>query len=122
SAPVVLIQNATLHHLEGDGGPAIMREYIDVLAPGSYVVFSHFFDPETPELSAVARRIEGILVHSPMGAGRFRTREQILAMLPGLELMEPGLVVADEWWSDGPPLKPLSLAAQCIVGAVGKKP
>ncbi|OZM71965.1 hypothetical protein CFN78_17650 [Amycolatopsis antarctica] len=120
--PVALIQNGTFHHLEGDGGPALMREYIDALPPGSYVVFSHFLDPEIPELTELGKRIEQVLVKSPMGAGRFRTRAQITEMLPGLELVPPGLSVADEWWSDGPALKPVAPAARCIAGAVGRKP
>jgi SAM-dependent methyltransferase len=88
SRPVVLLQVGTMHHVETDA-PAIMREYIDALAPGSYVVFSHFFDPETPELSPIARRIEHILVNGPMGAGRFRTHTEIMAMLDGLDLLAP---------------------------------
>jgi hypothetical protein len=128
SRPLVLLQVGTMHHVEGDHAPEIMREYVDALPSGSYVVFSHFFDPEIPELSAIARRIENILVNGPMGAGRFRTRPEILAMLDGLELIkpnarsEPGLAVCDEWWPDGPRLTPLSDAARCIVGAVGRKP
>jgi SAM-dependent methyltransferase len=127
SRPVVLLQVGTMHHVEADAS-AIMREYIAALASGSYVVFSHFFDPETPELSPIARRIEHILVNGPMGAGRFRTRADIMAMLDGLDLLAPnaenppGLAVCDEWWQDGPRLSPLSGAAQCIVGAVGRKP
>ncbi len=126
--PIVLLQVGTLHHLEGDSGAAVMRQYVDALAPGSYVVFSHFFDPEDPELSPIARRIESILVNGPMGAGRFRTRAEIMAMLDGLELIkpnavsEPGLAPCDEWWPDGPRLQTLSRAARCIVGAVGRKP
>jgi len=128
SRPLVLLQVGTMHHVEGDHAPEIMREYVDALPSGSYVVFSHFFDPEVPELSAIARRIENILVNGPMGAGRFRTCPEILAMLDGLELIkpnarsEPGLAVCDEWWPDGPRLTPLSDAARCIVGAVGRKP
>ena len=128
SEPIVLLQVGTMHHVEGDHAPELMREYIDALPSGSYVVFSHFFDPEVPELSAIARRIESILVSGPLGAGRFRTRDECLAMLDGLELVkpnapsEPGLAVCDEWWPDGPRLAPLSGAARCIVGAVGRKP
>ncbi|UQS25711.1 SAM-dependent methyltransferase [Amycolatopsis thermalba] len=128
SEPLVLLHVGTMHHYEGDGAAAIMRAYIDALPSGSYVVFSHFFDPEVPELTEVAKRIENILVNGPMGAGRFRTRAEILAMLDGLELIkpnalsEPGLSVCDEWWPDGPRLAPLSLAARCIAGAVGRKP
>jgi SAM-dependent methyltransferase len=126
--PIVLLQVGTLHHLEGDSGPAVMKQYIDALAPGSYVVFSHFFDAEDPELTPIARRIENILVNGPMGAGRFRTRTEILEMLDGLELIkpneraEPGIAACDEWWQDGPRLRPLSKAAHCIAGAVGRKP
>jgi SAM-dependent methyltransferase len=126
--PLVLLHVGTLHHLEGDSGPEVMRQYIDALAPGSYVVFSHFFDPQVPELSEIARRIENILVNGPMGAGRFRTRDEIMGMLDGLELIkpnalaDPGPAPCDDWWPDGPQLTPLSRAAQCIVGAVGRKP
>ncbi|WP_435118819.1 SAM-dependent methyltransferase [Amycolatopsis thermoflava] len=128
SEPLVLLHVGTLHHYEGDGAADIMRAYIDALPSGSYVVFSHFFDPEVPELTEVAKRIENILVNGPMGAGRFRTHAEIMTMLDGLELIkpnalsEPGLAVCDEWWPDGPRLAPLSLAARCIVGAVGRKP
>jgi S-adenosyl methyltransferase len=126
--PIALLHVGTLHHLEGDGGPAVMREYIDALPSGSYVVFSHFFDPEVPELTEVAKRIENVLVNGPMGAGRFRTRAEIEAMLPGLDfvrpnaLNEPGLVPCYQWWPDGPVLRNPSLAAQCIAGVIGRKP
>lgn len=129
SEPVVLLQVATMHHLEGDRAPALMAEYIDALAPGSYVVLSHFLDPETPELTPVAKKIEDVLINGGMGAGRFRTRAEIEAMGPGLDLLSPNqqtptgrLSVCDEWWPDGPRLAELSLAAQCVGGWVGKKP
>lgn len=127
--PVVLLQVGTMHHVADDAqAPEIMHEYIEALAPGSYVVFSHFIDPETPDLTPIAKRIEDILVNGPMGAGRFRTRDEIMAMLDGLELVAPniqdppGLVPCDLWWPDGPRLGGLSGAAKCIVGAVGRKP
>jgi len=87
--PVALLQVGTMHHFEGDGVVDIMREYIDALPSGSYVVLSHFFDPEVPELTEIAKRIEQILVQGPLGAGRFRTRAEIEAMLDGLELIKP---------------------------------
>jgi hypothetical protein len=126
--PLVLLHVGTLHHFEGDGGPAVMQQYIDAIPSGSYVVFSHFHDPEVPELTAIAKKIEAILVQGPMGAGRFRTKQEILGMLPGLEIVkpnpttEPGLVACDEWWPDGPKLNPMSDAAHCIAGIVARKP
>jgi hypothetical protein len=66
--------------------------------------------------------MEDRFVHSPMGSGRFRTREQIQALFGGLQMVEPGLVLCDDWWPDGPRLTPLSDVRRCIVGGVGRKP
>jgi hypothetical protein len=64
-----------------------MAEYIEALPSGSYVALSHFFDPETSgELTELARKMEQIFLCSPLGSGVFRTRAEIEAMLPGLEL------------------------------------
>ncbi|HEV2639416.1 MAG TPA: SAM-dependent methyltransferase [Actinocrinis sp.] len=126
--PIALLHVGTLHHLTGDGGPAVMQEYIDALPSGSYVVFSHFYDPQEPELTAVAKRIENILVNGQLGAGWFRTRAQIEEMMPGLDIIAPnalagpGLVPCYQWWPDGPLLHNPSLAAQCVAGLVGRKP
>jgi SAM-dependent methyltransferase len=126
--PAVVLHVGTLHHLVGDSGPSVMGAYIDALAPGSYVVFSHFYDPEVPELTALAKRIENVLTSGPLGAGAFRTRAEIEAMLPGLEFIQSngegdiGLVPCAEWWPDGPVLRNPSPASRCIAGLVGRKP
>ncbi|MFC4855024.1 SAM-dependent methyltransferase [Actinophytocola glycyrrhizae] len=129
TVPVVLLLVGTMHYVCDDAAaPRIMREYIDALAPGSYVVFSHFIDPETPELTPIAKRVEDVLVNGPIGAGRFRTRAEVMAMVDGLEMVAPnaqdppGLSVCAEWWPDGPRIGGLSGAARCIVGGVGRKP
>ncbi|MFC4943683.1 SAM-dependent methyltransferase [Pseudonocardia sp. GCM10023141] len=120
--PMALYQCGTIHHYTGDRYAEIMKEYIDALPSGSYVALSHFYDPETPEHSALARKMEEIFIHSPMGSGSFRTRAQIESMLAGLELVEPGLVLCSDWWPDGPNVKPRSSVQYCIAGAVGRKP
>jgi SAM-dependent methyltransferase len=124
SEPIALFQLGTLHHYDGERSPQnIMQEYIDALPSGSYVAISHFFDPETTsELSELARRMENVFLHSPMGSGVFRTRAEIEGMFPGLELVEPGLTLCADWWPDGPRIKPLDPVQRCIVGAVGRKP
>ncbi|MGH3625607.1 MAG: SAM-dependent methyltransferase [Sciscionella sp.] len=120
--PIALFQLGTLHHYNGERDPAdIMREYIDALPSGSYVALSHFFDPED-EHSEIARKMEDVFVHSPLGSGVFRTRARIESMLAGLELVEPGLSQCVDWWPDGPRLRPLLPEQCCLVGAVGRKP
>jgi hypothetical protein len=122
SEPIALYQCGTMHHYTGDHYAEIMQEYIAALPSGSYVALSHFFDPETPEFSPLARKMEEIFLHSPMGSGVFRTRAQIESMLSGLELVEPGLVLCADWWPDGPRVQPMVPVQRCIVGAVGRKP
>ncbi|UJW34022.1 SAM-dependent methyltransferase [Saccharothrix sp. AJ9571] len=122
SQPIALLQAGTLHHHVGDPAePArLMREYIDALAPGSYVAISHFLDPEN-EHSPIARKMEDVFVHSPMGSGTFRTHKELLELFGDLELVDPGLTRCADWWPDGPRIKPLNQVQHCIAGAVGRK-
>ncbi len=126
--PIALLQVSTLHHYTADNGADLMREYIDALPGGSFVVIAHFFDPETAELSELARKMEDLFLHSPMGSGMFRTEQQILRFVDGLEIVppgpgeEPGLELCDHWWPDGPKLTPLNQVERCIAGVVARKP
>lgn len=122
SRPLALFLLGVLHHHDGTPTPAeIVAEYVDALPSGSYVALTHFLDPEDGD-SEVARRIENVMVNSPMGTGLFRTRAQIEAMIPpSLELVDPGLVLLSDWWPDGPRLRPLAPAQRCALGAVARK-
>ena len=123
SEPVALLQMGTLHHFRGapERPAEIMHEYIEALASGSYVGISHFSDPED-ELSALARKMEDVFLHSPMGSGTFRTHAELEKLFDGLELVRPGLTLCADWWPDGPRIKELNDAQRCISGAVGRKP
>src|SRR3954471_2828716 len=81
--PIALLQVGTLHHYDETrlSCAEIMEQYVDALPSGSYVVIAHFLDPQDDD-SALARRMEAVFLHSPMGTGRFRTRDEILAMVP----------------------------------------
>lgn len=126
--PIGLLQVGTLHHYTADNGDELMKEYIDALPSGSFVAISHFLDPETPEHSQLARRMEDVFIHSPMGSGKFRTKEQLRKFLPGLEIIPPGpgqpadIELSDLWWPDGPRLRPLSQVEECSAAVVGRKP
>ncbi|OLT44221.1 hypothetical protein BJF85_20355 [Saccharomonospora sp. CUA-673] len=125
SRPLGLLQVATLHHHDAEHGMPpvdVMRAYIDALPSGSYVAFTHFIDPEN-EHTETAMRVQEIMRGAGgTGRGYWRKRSEILEMLDGLDLIEPGLVMNDEWWPDGPPLDGHSSAAHCIAAAVGRKP
>lgn len=123
--PIALFQLGTLHHHAGSPTPQeVMAEYVDALPSGSYVALTHFLDPEDGgEVSGLARRMEGVFLRSPLGAGYFRTRPEIEAMFPpGLEMVPPGLVECAEWWPDGPHLRPLTVPQRAVVGGIARKP
>jgi SAM-dependent methyltransferase len=122
SQPLGLLHVGTLHHYEGDRDEPrrIMSEYIDALAPGSFVVISHFLDPEN-EHSSVARKMEEAFRHSMMGSGTFRTQREIEDLFNGLEMITPGVVRCADWWPDGPRIKELNQVQHCIAGGIGRK-
>jgi hypothetical protein len=126
--PIALLHVGTLHHYTADNGGELMQEYIDALPSGSFVAISHFLDPQTPGHSELARRMEDVFIHSPMGSGMFRTKEQLLEFVPGLEIIPPGpgrepdIELSDLWWPDGPRLRPLSQVEECSAAVVARKP
>ncbi|MGW7532365.1 SAM-dependent methyltransferase [Amycolatopsis sp. NPDC054798] len=119
--PIALLHNGTLHHYLGDDYEEMMRTYVDALPSGSFVVVAHFLDPQTEAHSAIARRMEEKFTHSPMGSGLFRTWDEIRRMFGGTELVDPGLVLCEDWWPDGPRYQPLNQVQECIAGGVGRK-
>ncbi|HVK23468.1 MAG TPA: SAM-dependent methyltransferase [Actinokineospora sp.] len=121
--PIALFQMGTIHHYDGERPAAdIMKTYIDALPSGSIVGVSHFLDPLTDAHSALARRMEDVFIHSPMGTGLFRTQDDIEGMFPGLEMIDPGVTLCARWWPDGPQVKPLDEVQYCIAGGLGRKP
>lgn len=122
SQPVAFLQMGTLHHYDGprERPAQIMHEYVSALPTGSYVAISHFLDPEN-EHSEVARKMEHMFLHSPMGSGTFRTRAELTELFEGLDMVDPGLVLCADWWPDGPRLRPLNQVQYCIAGGVGRK-
>jgi hypothetical protein len=101
--PVGLLLLAILHHLGDDEDPAgVARQYHDALPAGSYIAISHFHDPGEahPDASGKARAVEKIF-NETLGTGRWRTHDEILAYVDGLELLEPGIVPLPEWRPDG---------------------
>jgi len=122
SRPVALLHGSSLHHVPDEEDPwGVVRRSLAGLASGSYLAVSHMCVPRDPEMAAVAERVQA-LWHEWIGSGRFRTEEEITALLAGTELVEPGLVRAVDWWPDGPPVRGPEPAQELVVGAVGRKP
>jgi trans-aconitate methyltransferase len=91
--PCALLLVAVMHFIPDEDDPAdLIRRLVSPLAPGSYVALTHATADSRPESA------EGEKVYERASAqARGRTRDQVAAMVAGLELVAPGLVWAPEW-------------------------
>ncbi|WP_405713531.1 MULTISPECIES: SAM-dependent methyltransferase [unclassified Streptomyces] len=97
--PIALSLIALLHFLPDDEDPyGITRALVDALPPGSFLVLSHGTADQHPELKdeTEATYKKGAI---PL---RMRTRSEVEPFFEGLELVEPGLVFATQWYREEP--------------------
>ncbi|MFD0774597.1 SAM-dependent methyltransferase [Streptomonospora algeriensis] len=108
SQPVGMLMISIVHHLDDADDPhALVRSYLQHLAPGSMLALSHFYDgseltgPVGERVREKARSSEEIVLTS-LGSGRFRSRAEITAFFEGLETDEFGICHLPEWRPEGP--------------------
>ncbi|MFK4084088.1 SAM-dependent methyltransferase [Kribbella sp. NPDC020789] len=92
--PVAIVFSATLHHVNDDEDPAgLVRFWHDRIPSGSQLFVSHFRSENDPRSQELEQLLQGSL-----GRGRWRTDEEILALIgDGFTIVEPGLVPAALW-------------------------
>ena len=97
SRPVALLTVSVLQFVPDDAeAAAIVERYRGRLVAGSVHVLSHVTgDHDRTELTAAED-----VYRSTANPGRLRSREQVTALLDGLELVEPGIVDVTEWRPD----------------------
>ena len=87
----------SLHHFSDDEDPWGIADAIKArLGSGSYLVASNFLDDDEPR----ATELQTAFLEGGLGTGRFRTWDEQLRFFTGLEMVEPGLVYANEWRPD----------------------
>ncbi|HEX5204628.1 SAM-dependent methyltransferase [Paractinoplanes rhizophilus] len=116
--PVGLLLVAVLHFIHDDEqAVTVVRQLLDALAPGSYLVASNLtLDYAPPE--QVAKHQE--LLASGRTDARARDRPEFARFFAGLDLIEPGVVSVSDWRparDDRPTARDVA-----IYGAVGRKP
>lgn len=97
--PVALSLIALMHFLPDEEDPyALTRTLVEALPSGSYLVLSHGTADQHPELEQATRDAykKGAI------ALRMRTRAEVEPFFEGLDLVEPGLVPAVEWYQEPP--------------------
>jgi len=97
--PVAVTLLAILHAIPDSDDPhSIVAQLMGAVPSGSYLAISH---PGLDLLSQETRdRFTGVTDRMVRGDFVFRSREQVARFFEGTDLMEPGLVTAEEWRPD----------------------
>jgi hypothetical protein len=117
--PMAVLMVAVLHFVSDDDDPGgLLAGYRDAAPAGSYLVLSHATAGEHADRAAEHRDLYQRTA-TPM---TMRSREQILGLFDGWELVEPGLVYLPEWRPD--PGAPAVDRPERFTGlaGVGRKP
>lgn len=97
SRPVAVLLVSVLPFIPDADDPAgIVAAYRDGTVPGSYLAISHGTNDYQPE---AVGEVEGLYTRTTQ-PGVFRSRDQVLALMPGYELLPPGLADAILWRPD----------------------
>jgi hypothetical protein len=116
SKPVALLTIAVMHFIGDNDDPiGLMGAYGSHVAPGSYLVMSHGSGDREPE---AAERI--MALYSRTGSPMFfRSHADIKAIFGDFSLIEPGLVLPNDWHpelADGPLQDVGNISGYCGVG------
>ncbi|HKN97377.1 MAG TPA: SAM-dependent methyltransferase [Pseudonocardiaceae bacterium] len=96
--PVAVLLNAVLHFVSDEDDPAgILDQLRSVMIGGSYLTITHgtFLEDWTDTQLEAGE----VLSRTPT-AMHLRDRDQLAAMLSGMELIEPGIVPVNDWHPD----------------------
>ncbi|MGO1055267.1 SAM-dependent methyltransferase [Crossiella sp. CA198] len=120
--PVAVIMASSLHYvLDADEAAALVRQYLDAVPAGSYLVLSHITDDGAEGSAEVRQLVE--LSRSTTAAGAARSRDWIASLFAGLDLVDPGLVFTSQWRPNTPLRLVTDLPAHAsLLAAVARKP
>ncbi|MEU9135122.1 SAM-dependent methyltransferase [Streptomyces sp. NPDC048404] len=100
SRPIALSLIALMHFIPDEqDAHSIVRNLVDTLPSGSYLVLSHASSDVFPELSA---QVTAEYAKGGIQLG-FRTRAEVERFFEGLDLVSPGLVTATKWAKSAAP-------------------
>jgi S-adenosyl methyltransferase len=115
--PTAMLCTSTLHFVSDEAKPhAVMAEYRDQMAPGSYLVITH----GTKEKNSPVERDRAAHVYREASSQlHLRPLPEVRRLFDGFELVEPGLVWIAEWRPE-PGTAPAG-RARSMRGGVGRK-
>lgn len=115
--PLAVLASGILQHLDDPDAAATAAAVVELLPAGSYFMVGHFLDDDEPR----AREMQEGFRNGGAGTFRFRTWEELRGYFTGLEMVAPGLVLADDWHPDAT-TDPANPVRTLYAAGLGRKP
>ncbi len=116
--PFAVLLASVLHLLSDAQNPAgVAADIAERIPPGGYLLATNLLNDGEPRAAV----LEDMFMTGRLGVGRFRTFEEQLRFFDGLELVEPGLVHANDWRPDDETPKD-SPVHRLLAAGLGRKP
>jgi len=98
SQPVGVMLVAVLHLIGPEDDPyGIVRQLMDAVPPGSYLLLSHVASDIEPEkMAEMGKRLNRLLAQK----GTYRSQPEVAAFFGGLDVAPPGVVPVPQWRPD----------------------
>ena len=98
SRPVGVMLVAVLHLIGPEDDPqGIVRQLMDAVPPGSYLLLSHVASDIEPEkMAEMGKRLNRLLAQK----GTYRSLPEVAAFFDGLDIAPPGVVPVPQWRPD----------------------
>jgi hypothetical protein len=116
--PAAFLFLSILHFVPDEANPAgVIAALLDPFPAGSHVAISHATPDTVPEVNDVERVFDEATEQAHV-----RSRSEVMRLVCGLELVEPGLTWPPEWRPDPGDEVPANAAESYYCVVVGRKP
>jgi O-methyltransferase involved in polyketide biosynthesis len=119
--PVAILLMAVLHFIDDDDQARhVIVQLTEAITPGSYLALSHAVSDTRPDTMA---QLASVYREGPMKGAKaqdLRTRSEVVQLLDGLDIIEPGIVHLPAWRPD-PGATFNDPEAVWLVGGIGRK-
>nr|WSY49106.1 SAM-dependent methyltransferase [Streptomyces sp. NBC_00886] len=117
--PVAVLMITILHFVTPAEDPAgIVATFRDALPDGSWLALSHATNQDRPDTAAAVGKLYRSKATSPVTA---RSRDEILGLFDGFELVTPGLTYVPLWRPDPEDEIPENPSEYWVYAGVGRK-
>ncbi|MFF4209355.1 SAM-dependent methyltransferase [Streptomyces sp. NPDC001796] len=117
--PVAVLMITILHFITPEENPAgIVAAFRDAVPEGSWLAMSHATNQDRPDTAAAVGKLYRSRATSPVTA---RSRDEILTLFDGFDLVEPGLVHVPLWRPDAEDPVPDNPREYWVYAGVGRK-